>query len=425
MATPHSEKRKWIILAILAMAGGIIYELPYMRYTYYKPLQEGLGFDHTHFGSLMSIYGIIAMIFYLPGGWLADRFSHRKLLGFSLVGTGLGGYYLSSWPSYTGCLALFGFWGITSILTFWSTMLKAISMLGDETEQGRLFSFAEGGRGVVTSCVAFGTLAMFKAMGEITANFKYVLWTYSTVCVAVGVAAWIMVPDNKPEKSSVNVLKDLLLVVKMPIIWILSLVIFAVYTTYTSSSYMTPYMTEVFGLSAVVAGVVATLRSNFFRPASGAVAGSISKKVGSSIPVMMGTILVVIACLVVLLVVPVSGSLVVPVAGITILIGFLIYMLRGLYFAPVGEVGTPVNLIGAAVGLISTIAFASDIFNFAFIGSILDRYKGPLGYHYIFIYMICLQVVAFGGLVILARVVKKHHPAKAKVPATGSEVAAS
>jgi sugar phosphate permease len=191
----------------------------------------------------------------------------------------------------------------------------------------------------------------------------------------------------------------------------LSLVIFCVYTTYTSSSYLTPYMTEVFGLSAVVAGVVATLRSNFFRPVSGGVAGGLSRKYGSSIKVMMGVIALVIACLVVLLVVPVSGSLVVPVAAVTIFIGFLIYMLRGLYFAPVGEVGTPIQLIGAAMGLISTIAFASDIFNFAFIGSILDKYKGPLGYHYIFLYMICLQVAAFVGLVFLARIIKKHHSA--------------
>jgi predicted MFS family arabinose efflux permease len=264
----------------------------------------------------------------------------------------------------------------------------------------------------VTSLVAFGSLAMFRGMGEITSNFKYVLWVYATVCVLVGIAAWIVIPDNKPGgKTSINVLKDVLLVVKMPIIWMLSLVIFCVYTTYTSSSYLTPYMTEVFGLSAVVAGVVATLRSNFFRPVSGGVAGGLSRKYGSSIKVMLGVIALVIACLVVLLVVPVSGSLVVPVAAITIFIGFLIYMLRGLYFAPVGEVGTPIQLIGAAMGLISTIAFASDIFNFAFIGAILDTYKGPLGYHYIFIYMIVLQVAAFVGLVLLARIIKKHHSA--------------
>jgi hypothetical protein len=82
-------------------------------------------------------------------------------------------------------------------------------------------------------------------------------------------------------------------------------------------------------------------------------------------------------------------------------------MLRGLYFAPVGEVGTPVSLMGAAVGLISTIAFASDTFNFILLGNILDKNPGVAGYKYIFMYMIGLFVVAFIGLAVLSRVVKK------------------
>lgn len=403
-----SSKRKWIILAILAMAGGIIYELPYLRYTYYKPLIEGLGLTNAEFGASMSMYGIIAMIFYLPGGWLADRFSHRKLIAFSLVGTGLGGFYLSTWPSYMGTMVLFGFWGITTILTFWATMLKAVSMLGDESEQGRLFSFCEGGRGIVTSIVALSTLALFNSLGGLTENFSYILWVYGTVCILVGIAAWFFMADNKTEeKVSANVLKDILIIIKMPITWILAVVIFSIYTTYTSSSYLTPYMTDVFGLSAVAAGVVATLRSHIFRPVAGAFAGSISKKVGSSIPVMQGVILVAVACLLVMLLVPVSNALVFLISGVTVLIGFLIFMLRGLYFAPVGEAGTPVSLLGAAVGLISTIAFASDTFNFVLLGNILDKNPGVAGYKIIFMYMIGLFVVAFLGLMVLAKVVKK------------------
>ncbi len=403
-----SSKRKWIILAILAMAGGIIYELPYLRYTYYKPLIEGLGLTNAEFGASMSMYGIIAMIFYLPGGWLADRFSHRKLIAFSLVGTGLGGFYLSTWPSYTGTMVLFGFWGITTILTFWATMLKAVSMLGDESEQGRLFSFCEGGRGIVTSVVALSTLALFNSLGGLTENFSYILWVYGTVCILVGIAAWFFMADNKTdEKVSANVLKDILIIIKMPITWILAVVIFSIYTTYTSSSYLTPYMTDVFGLSAVAAGVVATLRSHIFRPVAGAFAGGLSKKVGSSIPVMQGVILVAVACLLVMLLVPVSNALVFLISGVTVLIGFLIFMLRGLYFAPVGEAGTPVSLLGAAVGLISTIAFASDTFNFVLLGNILDKNPGVAGYKIIFMYMIGLFVVAFLGLMVLTKVVKK------------------
>lgn len=405
-----SSKRKWIILAILAMAGGIIYELPYIQYTYYKPLQEMLGFDNATLGSLMSMYGWLAMATYLPGGWLADRFSHRKLIAFSLVGTGLGGFYLATAPGLVGARVLFAIWGVTSILTFWSTLLKAVSLLGDEKEQGRLFSFLEGGRGIVTSIAALSCLAIFNAIGQTGANFKYIISIYGAICVLVGIAAFFFMEDNKPtDKKSINVLKDMLDVAKMPITWLLIVVIFCIYTTYSSSSYMTPYMTDVFGLSAVAAGVVATFRSHIFRPVAGFVGGSISKKIGSSIVTMLGAIVVAVAALLILILVPVNSSMVVIISIITVLVGFLLFALRGLYFAPVGEVGTPKPLLGASIGLISTVAFASDIFNFQILGGILDRNVDTIanGYKVIFIYMVCLMSVAFVGLLFLRRIVNK------------------
>jgi hypothetical protein len=79
------------------------------------------------------------------------------------------------------------------------------------------------------------------------------------------------------------------------------------------------------------------------------------------------------------------------------------FVLRGLYFAPVGEVGTPKRFLGAAMGLISTIAFASDIFNFKIVGRILDTNPGITGYKIIFMYILGLLAVALVALVILKK----------------------
>lgn len=92
IGTPKiSNRRKWLIVLTLSLGAGLIYQLPYLRLTYYGPLQKALGLDHTSFGNLMSVYGFVAMFLYWPGGWIADRFSSRKLLTFSLVATSLGG----------------------------------------------------------------------------------------------------------------------------------------------------------------------------------------------------------------------------------------------------------------------------------------------------------------------------------------------
>lgn len=402
-----TSTKKWITVAILATAAGIIFELPYMRYTFYDPLREGLSLTHEQFGELMSFYGTLAFIFYLPGGWLADRLSHKYLLGFSLIGTGLGGFYLSTWPSFGGAKMLFAFWGITSIFTFWSTFLKAISMLGDKSEQGKLFALTEGGRGIITSIAAFTATAMIARIGSTPEQFVFVLYLYSILCILTGVAAVIFVPHNKISKeereNGMNVIKDMIEVAKMPITWLLAVCIFAIYTVYTTSSYFTPFMTEVFGVTAATAALVATFKNHFFRPISGIIGTIFTNKTGSSIPAMKISVVLLAILIVITLVLPVSAAFVFGISIVIALIGLMTFVLRGLYFAPVGEVGTPKRLLGAAMGLISTIAFTSDIFNFKIVGRILDNNPGISGYKIVFTYILVLLGIAYVTLIFLKK----------------------
>lgn len=399
--------KKWIVVAILATAAGIIFELPYMRYTFYDPLRAGLGLSHEQFGELMSFYGTLAFIFYLPGGWLADRVSHKYLLAFSMIGTGLGGFYLSTWPSFGGAKLLFAFWGITSIFTFWATLLKATSMLGDKSEQGKLFSLTEGGRGIITSVAALTATAMIARLGSSPEQFVSVLYLYSGLCVLTGVACMIFVPHNKiPEserENGMNVIKDMIEVAKMPITWMLAVCIFSIYTVYTTSSYFTPFMTEVFGVSAATAALVATFKNHLFRPISGVVGTFLTTKTGSSIPSMKISVAFLAVLIGITLVLPVSAAFVFAISIVIALIGLMTFVLRGLYFAPVGEVGTPKRLLGAAMGLISTIAFASDMFNFKIVGRILDTNPGIGGYKMVFTYILVLLGIAFVSLIFLKK----------------------
>lgn len=404
--------RKWITIAILATAAGIIFELPYMRYTFYDPLREGLNLSHEQFGELMSFYGTLAFIFYLPSGWIADRVSHKWLIGFSLIGTGLGGFYLSTWPSFTGARVLFAFWGITTIFTFWSALLKATSLLGDKSEQGKLFALTEGGRGIITSLSAIIGTAMIAQLGATPDKFVYVLYLYSIICVLTGLGALWLIPHNtgvreNDEKSS-NIIKDMIDVAKMPITWLLAVCIFAIYTVYTTSSYFTPYMTEVFGVSAATAAVVATFKNHLFRPISGIVGTFLTTKTGSSIPSMKYSILFLSVLIGIALVLPINTSFVLVISVVIALIGLMTFVLRGLYFAPVGEVGTPKRFLGAAMGLISTIAFTSDIFNFKIVGRILDTNPGVAGYKIVFIYILGLLAVSLVSLVFLKRFAVKN-----------------
>ena len=95
-----SVVRHWLVMTVLSFSGGIIFMLPFLQEVYYIPLADALRLNNTEVGSLLSIFGTTSLIVYFPGGWLADRFSPRKLITASLLGTGLAGLYFSTFPSY-------------------------------------------------------------------------------------------------------------------------------------------------------------------------------------------------------------------------------------------------------------------------------------------------------------------------------------
>ena len=59
-------------LIILAVAGSLIYGLPYFRTYYYDAYLQAYNLTNTQMGSLGSIFGVFGMISYLFGGVVAD-----------------------------------------------------------------------------------------------------------------------------------------------------------------------------------------------------------------------------------------------------------------------------------------------------------------------------------------------------------------
>ena len=85
-----SRLQHWLVMAILCFSGGIIFMLPFLREVYYIPMQEAFGYDNLQMGVLISVFGTASLLTYFPGGWIADRYSPRKLISGSLLAAGLG-----------------------------------------------------------------------------------------------------------------------------------------------------------------------------------------------------------------------------------------------------------------------------------------------------------------------------------------------
>ena len=81
-------RNRWVVLVILSAATGLIYQLPYLRYSYYDAMLNTFGYTNVELGNLMSVYGIGSVICYILGGVVADRFPSKYLLSLGQVLTG-------------------------------------------------------------------------------------------------------------------------------------------------------------------------------------------------------------------------------------------------------------------------------------------------------------------------------------------------
>ncbi|HDX9576904.1 TPA: hypothetical protein ROX88_000373 [Bacillus pseudomycoides] len=77
-----------------------------------------------------------------------------------------------TFPGYYGVLAVWIVFALFAEAAYWPSLIKAVRLLGDKDEQGRVFGFLEAGRGVVDTIIAFGALGIFSWLGSGETGFS-------------------------------------------------------------------------------------------------------------------------------------------------------------------------------------------------------------------------------------------------------------
>ena len=409
MESKNNVKR-FLIIFILAFGTTAMYSLPYMKSSFYDPMQQALALSHTQIGNLLSLYGLVGMVSYFIGGWFADRFSVRKLITFSLIASGILGFYFSTFPSYSMILLIFVLWGFTTILTFFSASVKVVRMQGSESEQGRIFGFYEGLSGVSGTLISFIGLYFFGKFAEITVGFKYVVWLYSAASIICGILLFFLVEEKKDSGASDEGLsiKSLLKVVTMPKAWLIGLIIFSTYLVFSSLTYLSPYLSEVYVMPMTLVSALSIIRTYVIKMGASPVAGVITDKVGSSIRVMfVGFILMTVSTAAYLVIPKSTGFIWIAVINMIIL-SVILFGFRRIYFASVSESNISLETTGAVVGFASFIGFSPDAFYYTIAGNWLDKY-GQTGYTYIFILSVVCAVIGIFATYALNKINKREN----------------
>jgi sugar phosphate permease len=389
----------------LILAGEAVYALPFHVTRFFRPtVLEVFGLSNTELGTAQAVYGVVAMLAYFPGGPLADRFPARKLLAASLWLTAAGGLFMVTSPGVAGAIALWGFFGITSILLFWAALIRATRDWGGIDEQGRAFGLLDGGRGALAALLASVGAALFGYMfpeGYSGASFEdkqqalnLVILGYTAVTAATGVFVWFVLHDGHPSGQHgledwrpevENTLLHVGRVLKLPAVWYAALIVMCAYVGYKGFDNYALYAVQGWGMSEVDAAKVTAVAA-WMRPVAALGAGLL----GDRFLVSRMTVL----CFAALLISQLVFSFYTPPGGAwwllvsNMLIGSLtIFGLRALYYALFEEAAIPAAVTGTAVGVVSIIGYTPDIYVSFLGGVLLDRAPGLAGHQHYFMFL--------------------------------------
>ena len=402
----------------IIFAGEIVFSLPFHIARFFRPVfLDVFAISNTQLGDIFAVYGVVAMLAYFPGGLVADKFAPRKLMAFSLIATAFGGIYMYSLPASGGLKLLFGYWGITSILLFWSAMIKVTRQWGSNNAQGLAFGLLDGGRGFVASLfasIAVLILSIFVGADETVdgQGLQKVILFYTLITLCAALVIWFALPTQSQgateELTSGHLhIADTL---KNPNVWLQGGIVIAAYCGYKAIDNYGIYAVEVLGMSQIESAEFTTLAS-YSRPIAAIGAGLIVDRFSGSGVIKTLFALLAIAFLAIAVVDPSTTISSAPSSGMVwfvianLMVTFIaIYALRGVYFALLEESRIKLHSTGAAVGVISVLGFTPDIFFAPITGRILDSNPGFVGFQH---YFLTLAVVAIIGLLLSAILVKR------------------
>ncbi len=131
-----SNALKYVSLFSLSLSFASIYSLVYIKYVLYNPMIEAFGISNAQMGMLMSVYAVLCMILYIPGGIVADEISTKKILVLSLLVHSVLSIFLSFSMQYTIAVVVWFLFGITSGFAFWAALVKGVLSLSTEKDSG-------------------------------------------------------------------------------------------------------------------------------------------------------------------------------------------------------------------------------------------------------------------------------------------------
>jgi nitrate/nitrite transporter NarK len=416
------EPLRFSALLALMVAGEMVFSLPFHVARYFRPsVLEGLGLSNSELGDVFAIYGVTAMLSYLPGGVAADRFRASTLMCGSLIATAAGGAYMATLPTHVGLVWLYGYWGVTTIFLFWAAMIRATRGLGGTDTQGRAFGILDGGRGLAAAVAASVAVEVFaRAVAgtpdamtseERLTALRAVVGFYTVATLAAAWLVWRYVPDDDDEardEAATSARANVATLIGWRASWLQAAIVVCAYCGYKGLDNYALYAVDVLGMSEIDSARF-TAMSAYVRPVAALAAGLVADR-SRATRVVVGLFAVLAAAYLLLgLLSPTPGLA--PIVYGNLFVTFVaVFGLRGVYFALLEESGVPKVSTGRAVGLISLVGFTPDVFFAPLAGRLLDASPGVAGHQHYFLLLTGISIAGGVAAAALAAAARSRRP---------------
>lgn len=416
-------KKGLIALMILAAVDVFVIAAPYYLRNIFPSLNEALHVTTNDIAIFTAIIGWVTLITQLPGGWLADKVSSKKLTALASLTTGLltiwwallilygkpktvgpeGGVTSSETSLLWQYYIIYVGWGISSTLIFWTPLWKLVSQQAKKEDQGLAYGLQGAFNGIIGVLFVFlaGLLATWLGtVGKYEPSFAIYVLLIGSYLILIAAAIMLWVPEYTTKEKFAIDFKIFLSVMKNPRIWLNSFFVMGMYMFQSVFAFYLLQYIRTIGASneisssiptlATILIVIGGLRTYVFRFAISGPVGHFADKAKSYIWILIlalgsGFILTII-----FLLIPGFSSFdtlspgyqyfaIVFLIILFCLAGLLSWVMVTLRYATIAELPTPKKSYASTNALISFVAFSPDAWFYTASGAIGENYQDSEG----------------------------------------------
>ncbi|TDV24393.1 Na+/melibiose symporter-like transporter [Mycoplasmopsis mustelae] len=427
-----------VALIILAAADVFVIAAPYYIKNIIPNLHLYLNIREDQVATLTSIIGYVTLITQLPGGFLANKFSSKVLLFIAVFSTGLITFWFGGVIWYSSSLnpnnlfiqysIIFGLWGVSSTLVFWTPLWKLVSQQTTKENQGLAYGIQGTANGLIGLLFVFfiGILITTywvpiydKVAVGLNKNVPFAVYAFliASFLMVTSVMVLTLVPEKWIEKSTEKLtwerFKKSIIQVwnasKNWKLWALSIFVMGMYTFQSVFAYyLVQLMQNAYLAPVILVTILGGVRSYGLRTLISTFVGRWADKFRSYILFLIITTfigIIILGAIILFGFIPNKYNIWVIVLSSILFIcaGILSWVMVTLRYTQIGEIHLEKNSYASSVGILSFIGFSTDAWLYQITGAIGSKYtevggKNTSATGYQIILVVCLAVAIIGLL---------------------------